>query len=726
MNEVVDKKQQKALEKEERKNKRARRIASCRPLKNFGWWFFGFLSSFIIVAGSAAICVTLIPTNTLLGKNHADYVDEETGQSTILQILQNYSNYSVSNFPVIQKALESALSSSGLGQYMEIDYQKLSEVKFSDVNFESIFNNCVTITATIDNLGVTSSLGDLAKLKVMTENTPTDIPDTSDPSFDPAIYYYLDDNNNLKCAYNTDKTMLEAAKGKQLYFPALLRVPVDKMIQILPTRMGQEEVVDLLSIFTKIEEDSLIKKVFDGYTINGLGSFDPNSILISDILTLSEDNKMLFDILCAASVVKEGEEQPTPETLMIGNLNNIDINKVHITEIVTPNADNEEIFAILREATGKNKNEDITVGDISKANLDNVKLSSLIPNDDAHKSLCTILASATGKASYDEVTMNDLSSFNVNNVLLKDAMPSLEQTLKDILIKGCNVSSFEALKIGDLSSFDMNIIPLSLLLKEEGNQTLTKILLQATGKTNYSDVVVGDLTSNFDVNRIALKTVVGENENLFNILTQATGKAEDEIKVSDLSSFDISNVKLNTIIKDKTGNQLLDNLLSQDDVTISNIGQKINEMRIYDIYGDSCWTTDSSKSTIPADAYSYDASAKTYTYVPETDRVIGTEYYYVSKNSGIMLLLSYDITLKDDTNGRAKTYTPSTYRYTDLENGSASNDLIRSSTVYQLIATGFLTDSNSKGQPYSDNLKKMTIKQLIDLADQLGSTYFPS
>ena len=264
MNEVVDKKQQKALEKEERKNKRARRIASCRPLKNFGWWFFGFLSSFIIVAGSAAICVTLIPTNTLLGKNHADYVDEETGQSTILQILQNYSNYSVSNFPVIQKALESALSSSGLGQYMEIDYQKLSEVKFSDVNFESIFNNCVTITATIDNLGVTSSLGDLAKLKVMTENTPADLPDTNDPSFDPAIYYYLDDNNNLKCAYNTDKTMLEAAKGKQLYFPALLRVPVDKMIQILPTRMGQEEVVDFLSIFTKIEEDSLIKNVLDG------------------------------------------------------------------------------------------------------------------------------------------------------------------------------------------------------------------------------------------------------------------------------------------------------------------------------------------------------------------------------------------------------------------------------------------------------------------------------
>ena len=149
-------------------------------------------------------------------------------------------------------------------------------------------------------------------------------------------------------------------------------------------------------------------------------------------------------------------------------------------------------------------------------------------------------------------------------------------------------------------------------------------------------------------------------------------------------------------------------------------------MRIYDIYGDSCWTRDSSKSTIPADAYSYDASAKTYTYVPETDRVTGTEYYYVSKNSGIMLLLSYDITLKDATNGRAKTYTPSTYRYTDLENGSASNDLIRNSTVYQLIATGFLTDSNSKGQPYSDNLKKMTIKQLIDLADQLGSTYFPS
>ncbi|HBN00796.1 MAG TPA: hypothetical protein DD384_06265 [Firmicutes bacterium] len=726
MSEEIDKKQQKTLAKEERKNRRARRIASFRHLKNFGWWLFGFLSSFVIVAGTAAVCITLIPANTLLGKNHADYIDEETGESTILQILQNYSDYSVSNFPINQKALENALSSSGLDQYMEIDYQKLSEVKFSDVNFENIFNNCITITATIENLGVTSSLGDLAKLKVMTENTPADLPDTSDPSFDPTIYYYLDNNNNLKCAYKTDKTMVKEAEGKQLYFPALLRVPLDKMIQLLPTRMGQEEVVDLLSIFTNIQDGSLLKKIFDGYTVNGLGSFDPNTILISDILTLSDENKTLFDILCAASVVGEGEEEPTPETLKIGNLNNIDINKVHIVDIVAPNEENEDIFAILRDATGKGQNEEITVGDIAKANLDDVKLSSLIPDDDAHHSLCTILASATGKASYDEVSLNDLSSFDANNILLKDAMPSLEETLKDVLIKGCNVSSFEVLKIGDLSSFDMNAIPLSLLLKEDGNQTLTKILLQATGKTSYSDVLVGDLTSDFDINRITLKTVIGENENLFDILTQATGKGEEELKVSDLSSFDISNVRLNTIIKDKTNNQLLDKLLSQDDVTISNIGQKINEMRIYDIYGENCWTSDSSNSTIPLDAYSFDKDTKTYTYVPETDRVTGGEYYYVSKNSGILLLLSYDVTLKDDTNGRAKTYTPSTYRYVDLENGSASTDIVRNATVYQLIATGFLSDRNSEGKAYSDNLKRMTIKQLIDLADQIPSSYFHS
>lgn len=726
MSEEIDKKQQKALEKEERKNKKARRIARCRPLKNFGWWFFGFLSSFIIVGGTAAICVTLIPTNNLLGKNHSEYIDEETGQSTILQILQNYSNYSVSNFPIIQKAMESALTSSGLDKYMEIDYQKLSEVKFSDVNFENIFNNCVTITATIDNLGATSSLGELAKLKVMTENTPVNTPDTSDSSFDPTIYYYLDSKNNLKCAYNSDKTMVKDAEGKQLYYPALLRVPVDKMIQILPTRMGQEEVVDLLSIFTSFEDGSMIQKIFNGYTINGLGSFDPNAILISDILTLSDENKSLFDVLCAASVVSEDESKPTPETLKVGNLNNIDINQVHITDIVSPSKENEEIFAILRDATGKTHNEDITVSDISKADLNNVKLSSLIPNDEEHKSLCTILTSATGKSSYDDVTMNDLASFDVGKVLLNDAMPSLDSTLKDILVKGCNASSYEVLKIGDLSSFNMNVIPLSLLIKEDGNQTLTDILIQATGKTNYSDVTVGDLTSGFDINKISLKTVIGENEDLFNILSQATGKNKDDIKVSDLSSFDMSNIKLNTIIKESTGNQLLDNLLAQDDVTIGNIGQKVNEMKIYDLYGESCFTTDSSQSTIPADAYSYDENTHVYTYVPESDRVSGTEYHYVANNSGIMLLLSYDITLKDDANGRAKTYTPSSYRYTDLENGSVTNNLIKDSTVYQLIATGFLSDSNSKGQPYSDTLKKMTIKQLIDLADQIPSIYFPS
>ena len=39
----------------DKKAKKAQKIARCRGLKNFGWWLFGFLSSFLLVGCAAAI-----------------------------------------------------------------------------------------------------------------------------------------------------------------------------------------------------------------------------------------------------------------------------------------------------------------------------------------------------------------------------------------------------------------------------------------------------------------------------------------------------------------------------------------------------------------------------------------------------------------------------------------------------------------------------------------------
>ncbi len=716
-----EKEEAKALAKQERKTRRALRISRCRGLKNFGWWLFGFLSPAIILGGAAAICVCVLPTSTWLG-NDGKYVDQETSKNTLLQILMNYKQYTVSNFPIIKEALQKTLSSSGLDKYLQINYDELEKVSLSSFDYKSIFDNCVEITATIDNLGVTSSLGAFGNLKVMQENTEvTDVVDPTVEDFEPYMYYYLDDNGNLKRAYKDDKTLVEAAQGKTLYYPALVKVPLDQIAKVLPTRIGQAEMLDVLGVFTTVEENSMLAKVFKNYTVKDMGSFNADNILLSDVLTYSTDNETLFNIICSAVVVGEGEEAPTPTTVTIGNLNKIDINQVKLTDVIEPTESNDKIFAILRDASGKENNEDITIGDISGANLDEVKLSSLLAEED-NPTLAKILTSAVGKDSYSDVTMGDLQSFDTNKIRISDAI-TLEDDLKDILLKGCGVESYEDLTLGDFSNFSMSNVPLSCVIKDnEDNAKLISILTEATGKDSYSEITIEDLSTSFKIENVRLTTVIEEteaNKSLFSILAEATGVDKDKLKLSDLSNFDLSNVKLSTVIDGETGNKALDTLLKDDTVTISNMGDKINNLSLYSIYGEDCFTTDVSKASITTDHYVKTATADgKYSFVYDNDGDYEGDYY-ISNSAGVMLLLSFTVTDLDTTCGRAKTYYPSDLKFENMDKADSTSSAIQNATIYQLIAAGLIQDKEDGG--YSDTLKAMRIIDLLNALDSVPS-----
>ena len=61
----------------EKKAKKAIRYRKGRHLRNFIIWLVGFLSSFVVVAAAAFICVGVVPIGNYFGENTDDYVSAD-------------------------------------------------------------------------------------------------------------------------------------------------------------------------------------------------------------------------------------------------------------------------------------------------------------------------------------------------------------------------------------------------------------------------------------------------------------------------------------------------------------------------------------------------------------------------------------------------------------------------------------------------------------------------
>ena len=553
-----DKKEKVKLTKEEKRAKRDKRVASCRPIKNFGWWFFGFISSFLITAGAAAICVCVIPSGTYFG-NNTEYIDEKTGAETILSILMNYQNYSLGNFPVVSKLLQSTITKYGLDQYIEVDYDKLEQVSFADYDPNYIFENCIDVVATADSAGISSYLGDFANLKIMTENTEvTEIPDTSSSSFKAYMYYYKDDNGKLKRAYKDDNTLIPAAEGKTLYFPALRSIPLDELINVLPTRIGQAEVNDLLGVFTTFEEGSMLEKIFKGYTVDQMGSFNAEGIKLTDVLEATESNKTIYDILRSAT------NSETNDEITIGKISSADINRVKLADVLTPSDENESIYKILRGATGCETNEDITIGNLTSIDVNNVKLKDVLEPTEENKSVYDILLGATNSSSIDEITIGSLANIDANNIKLVDVIKPSEEnkSVYDIFRGATGSSTNEEITVGSLSSINIDNVKLvDVIAQTEANKEVYDVLKDATGASSYDEITIG-MVSNVNVDNIKLSTMLPYegNETLYKILGAKTKDESDSLTIKSLSGFNVDSIVLSDAVT--LDSKLMDVLVS--------------------------------------------------------------------------------------------------------------------------------------------------------------------
>lgn len=275
--------------------------------------------------------------------------------------------------------------------------------------------------------------------------------------------------------------------------------------------------------------------------------------------------------------------------------------------------------------------------------------------------------------------LSELSDLTADDILLKDVIggeagSSWVDTLSSLLD-----TPYDQIKVSQLSGIDFSTLKLTAVLKDNAsNAKLYGILMDLTG---YSVI---------------------------------SGKTHDDIHIGDLEGLDVGNIRLSSVLslpedpeERKAMNVILRTLLEKD-VKVGELGDSINGLTLYELFGADCFTTDEAKK-VNADTYRYDEENKIYTYdnaIPGTE-----ETYYVSADAGIWLLFAYDAGAIQG-NGRANTFAPSTVTFSSLQNNAGTfSEKISNATIYQLLSAKVVQED--PGAPFSDGLKAMTLSQAL-------------
>lgn len=296
--------------------------------------------------------------------------------------------------------------------------------------------------------------------------------------------------------------------------------------------------------------------------------------------------------------------------------------------------------------------------------------------------------------SLSEMTLDKLSDVVTDRFKLlpvADVLNCFGATTEDSIV--IDVLGTTKLKdIGTLTDSDVLIVD---VVNVDDDSKLFSVLTDATGKAK-EELTLADLASvSFDNIKITSFLDKDEStEKLFNILTEATGKTTaEEITVNDLSGFDVSVVKLSTVIS-SSENSVLKLLLEDSSVTIGNIGEKIDALSVNDVFDVECWTKDSALSATGS-VYKKTVTDGVATYslykgsdLPTTDN----DLYYVSKNSSIWLFVLYSHgAIEEGDSGLTVSYTEKNTTFGEAKNGfSVSANELPNSTVRQLIEAGLL------------------------------------
>ena len=309
-------------------------------------------------------------------------------------------------------------------------------------------------------------------------------------------------------------------------------------------------------------------------------------------------------------------------------------------------------------------------------------------------------------------------SVRMGELTYKDFMIGLMNATEESLQNDTIYKLIGNTKLGELKNIDTNSFQLSKIVAVSGNEDVYNLLRDLTGANNNDDITLGMLSS-LKVGNAKLTSVIpysAKTESLYKILLDITGKDDyAALKVSDLDNVDLNNVKLATVLKkeDAAGNAFLTALLDRDGVTLGNLGETINTISVHDLFGEKCFTTVKSEAIASRinDTYRLgDDGVFTYdTTLTEADNP-----YYISATANVWLILSYDTGDIDNANGRARTYTPSTISYQDLQGSPGGSEKtvsekIGEAKIYQLISAGILEGD------FNDSVTRLSLSEALGM-----------
>ncbi len=600
----------------ERKNKRARRTARARWLKNLIWWLFGTISGIVIIGATVAVAVCVIPVDTYLNlagvqKEEDDkIVSDKLANSSLLNIGLNIGAFTVSDLPIVVDALSNVFP-----EYKEYEKPSDFDPTSSDAPIDDLY-----ILDGEEYLNAFNEVGEY----INSANSTSSLYLKNNESFNKLIFEELNLDempfsefkgeglDKLKAVQITrvikalgfGNILEEKADDGEIKPSALANVLGEKTVMqikeiepakiigclklsvVLPVAENQVLYDVLLDIvnFEKAEQDKISA---NDITIGNLteNEFSLNGLKLSTVLGERTDvNATIYDILTDAT--GKGET-----TLTISDLNGLNLDGIKLSKFLVV-AENTTLYSILSDATGISNKENITVGDLKSIDINNVKLSTILKVEDNAKLYDILVDAVNGKTdpagtkTAQDIIVGDLQGINVENIKLSTVLelPTAQNGLKNALIyeilADATGKPTGAIMVKDLSTFDTSSIKLTSVLKQsEGNKKLYDILKDVSGKTDATEITVSDLT-NFSVDNIKLSTVLtknSSNEKLFSILVDVSGKAEDKITLADLSNFNVDNIKLSTVLTKNSSNEKLFSILTdvsgkaEDKITLADL-----------------------------------------------------------------------------------------------------------------------------------------------------------
>lgn len=590
----------------QRKIKKALRCYRLRPLKNFFMWLSGVLTSFAILLGAIFVGVKIVPIKTYMGEDTNEYVSDKIADKSILDALLGIKDYELTDVPVAAELVLSLVDELGISAYVELDEEKVKalQLTYDDPNktFMSEFQACIKVVATMDSIGLTEMLGDMAKLSAFSEwkevnageitfDSNGNIAKDGDNNLynNPAQYYYLPkdvgpgvapyavepanpaNDKDYRRAFDDEGNKLYH-DGATLYYAKLSAITIIEAVDLIDESFGRIEITELLNVGgAGVADGDMIYDLLEGKKISEVSTIGPETIFVYDILGGEKDSDM-YQILSSALGGKAVEE------ISFADFTSEDfkIDSITLSTFLGEYDEENVMHKILDNAVEGKDYSKVTIADLSSGlEIEGIPLTTILGDaSDLYDILIDCvedenvvdaddltIGHLSGGLTFDGIKLeNFLGEYDENNVLHKILCDVTNETFGNITIKKLtSIESFDDVKLVSVlgeqslsgSEFAKILDEAFDVYDEDGNLVTDK---------SYKDITVGQISA-LNVNNVSLSSVmtIGADSELAKILNEAfdvydeegnlvTDKNYIDITVGEISSLKINNVKLSSIM----------------------------------------------------------------------------------------------------------------------------------------------------------------------------------